>query len=158
MKIKFLYGPNGTGKTKVLELLNRYFISKNKKTLFFPAYRTFNLTKEEVISSLFILKSMNIEIVKNINIHNMIIPSFGSYINNGFEQIINIFPNILKHDKIDVLLIDSPEVNLSTYFQSIFIDCIEKMNIVEKIIVVAHSNSINKNLNYMLDIKFCVNL
>lgn len=142
-KISIIIGKNGTGKTKLLELLFDYYKEKNEEVLYFPEYRKFEFTKEDVLNVKTMLDMMNNNIFKeyditekNIEMIIKFLPNKGEFISSGKAQIINFICKIVL-SKNPIVMIDFPETNLDISSRETLIDNLLSLNI-KKLIVVTH--------------------
>lgn len=157
-----IHGYNGTGKTKTLEILKRYFEKQNENVIYFDIDRCLNITKEQAVGVITMYNLMSDNPLKKIDISLddfRYFPKIGEYINNGHLQIINMITQIELANKQSIVLIDCPEINLHISLRKLFINIITSMNKVKKLIVVTHSPEIiTYNLDNAIDIENCVKL
>jgi predicted ATP-dependent endonuclease of OLD family len=156
-----LIGENGTGKTKTLEAVNEYFKEHGENTLYFPYNRKLTVTKEDIIKTKSMSKLLNINIFDtfDIKLNRLQYIKKGTFINSGFVQIINFITNIMFLKEESIILIDLPEKSLHTTIRRKFINEIQKLPNIKKLIIVTHSPEIIvENSGSAIDIEYCVKL
>lgn len=162
-KVSIIHGYNGTGKTKVLELLNDYYKKQGESVLYFPVDRIFNLSEEEV-ESIIVMSAM----LNEKDIFSMLDIQLqpwdyegkkGKYIDSGYLQIVNFVGTIMLAKKPSIVIIDNVERGLHPLIRKIFLRAILALKNTKKLIVSTYSPEIITNLEkYVIHIEQCVKL
>jgi predicted ATP-dependent endonuclease of OLD family len=140
-------GMNGSGKTKVLELVNEYFKEKSEDVLFFETERCLSINQDQIDSVLTMSKLINNNVFEKFGIERVNLNHYEKgIITSGHVQIMNMLcPIILNPDKNYVVIIDEPERNLHLSNRIKLIDVIYDLKNVKKLIVSTHSPEVVGN-------------
>lgn len=162
--LSIVIGPNGSYKTKTLELLFEYFLERNENVLFFPdENRQFFLTEEDIEKVVHYkdIKSKFSIVEKHELDLSLLKPEsfYGKVITSGYLQLANIVCSILLQEEPTVVIIDMPERNLSIAWQNNLINDLLSLPNVKKLIVATHSPSIlSSHWGNCIKIEDCVSL
>lgn len=161
-KLTILHGKNGTGKTKVLETLSKYWEEKNRNVLFFAEDRVLKVKKEQIESIFTMFKMFDDDFFNHASIQSALFnieEEYGFYINRGTTQQLNFYTQIALAGEDVHLLIDYPEKNLDMLAQRKLIKSLLYFENIKKIVIVTHSPEIIGHLREeCLSITECVDL
>jgi AAA15 family ATPase/GTPase len=159
-----LTGENGTGKTKVLEMVKDYFEGRGDNVLYFPHDRRFTASKKS-IKKLLMEERMNNNFLKKMDIDISSYLKFnyidrGMMISSGIEQLLNFFGNIMDEREDKVVIIDCPERSLHISTLRTLIDCMLDTGKIEKLFIVTNYPFLigNKYMPDIMPIEECVEL
>lgn len=174
--IVIIIGPNGGGKTKLLESMRDYFYEQNENVVYFPSYRTLNITYDdyqsavEKIDSIALAnklgeKKFNLDLVKKWRLSEQDNPTlkwdfeyqYKSYINSGSLQAANFLTKIVNGGENLIVMIDLPEISLDHWKRRSLLEDIFNIPNVMQLIVVTHCPEIlGEHRDYAWDIaKLC---
>lgn len=156
-RMVIIVGPNGTGKTRLLESMRDYFYENGENVLYFPNYRKSTITYDDYqnavdkIDSIALAnklseKSYNIDLVKKWRLSKQDYPTlerdlefqYGSYINSGTIQAANFLTKIVNGGENLIVIIDLPEVSLDHLKRRTLLKDIFNIPNVMQLIVVTH--------------------
>lgn len=139
--LTILVGENGSGKTNLLKLLKEHWEEEGKEVLYFPAERLFTKKAHTSLWYLFDDKLLTKYNLKKDLMHPAEME--GHYIHSGYYQILNFFGTIMNHleqvNKEVIVIIDEPERNMQLENQSMLLEDILSMGLVNKLVVATHS-------------------
>ena len=131
-ELSIIIGSNGSGKTKLLEILNRHYQSKNTNVIYFSDQRRFEV-KEDDFMNHYLMWKLTEQDNKN------------EFIYSGITQLVNFFGKILMAKKNTIVLIDEVERNLHIAIQHDLLNSLLTMSNIKKLIVTTHSPAIIGN-------------
>ena len=151
-KYSIIIGKNCSGKTVILNLYKNYFEEKNFNVIYFPTYRTLQVSKEE-IQAFDVLRKLSNKptIIEYLNEACDMKDDFaldnyipGNTITCGYLQMINFLYTISyaiqknKNNKPFILLIDNFELNLHVLMRYKFLNDLLSWVNIDKIIVTTY--------------------
>lgn len=158
-ELTIIHGLNGNYKTYTAEALARYYKNKGENVLFFPTFRILTVTKEQIDSAIVMNKLAYENFFNQMNLSDAlrgIEREFGDYINRGTTQLLNFLTNIIVEEDATVI-IDTPEVNLDMYAKRNFVDAIQSLENVKRLILITHQPEIIEDkTSTMINIEQCL--
>lgn len=165
-RVSVLIGGNGSGKTKILELLSRHFEKKDKKVIYLSDSRTFSFSDKDAYWLIFEEEtaSKDKSLFRKYDIQSDmldIVDMEGRFIYSGKVQLANLFCLLQSHRNEQItVIIDEIEKNVHlTHHRSLIKDILKYEN-VEKLIVSTHSPCVLDHWSdtYVVEAEKCVQL
>ena len=165
-KLTIIIGENGSGKTKLLDLMNEYFLNNNKNALYLKEDLFILPNEVEEIKAMFALTKLTNQSFKKYCIDDdAIVRTYkylsSGYINDGYSKILYYLYMFEKYSNNNdlILLIDQPENYISIIIQKHMISWFQSYINIKSIFIVTHSPSlIHDNFDCVHNVTDFVNI